>query len=50
MNVDQHCVGSILANKVRIKVRGSFVESRTDRSDVKLVESEANQHSVDHVL
>ena len=51
LNVEQHCVGSVLANKVWINARGPFVESRTDRSDSKHTElSKADRHSVGSVL
>ena len=32
VNVDQHRVGFVLANDFRINVRGSFVESRTEKN------------------
>lgn len=50
VNADQPRVGSVLVNNIRIKARGSFVESRTEKSDVELVETKANQHNVDCVL
>ena len=50
VNADQPRVGSVLVNNIRIKARGSFVESRTEKSDVELVETKANQHNVDYVL
>ena len=50
VNAYQPRVGSALVNDIRVKARGSFVESRTEKSDVEIVETKANQPNVGSVL